>query len=1112
MIGGDVGNRFPVPKEDYDRFVDMYFKSSVHREITREDFAEKQFLLLCRMLALKSESMFQRQDEVRMLFGTKDDRVLSVIFNWMIKPVSDVLPSSLEEIRALDVEQVRELLVSLPISQSRLNGMLDVYDFTLFLLSDHILWNETIARRILEGGFITLNPAARIALERLGFPSIDFISDETIGRYRSLLKNFDSVSVNAKVIECVIQRVLDAIRIQALATADYDKKGTDVIIKFDLVKSITFPEELSCEDKRVVHMLLENLPHPRRLHVYEMKVSGGNTYDVLVKFMDRETGQIKDGGLNVFKRTSDDLKGFISRLNTHFGISGKKWLNPNLIREVLDFHKFFGIHPTGCQRDRLRCLFKATEKEGLVRERLAGKALVEFMEESIQDDIIEQILSFLDTMILLTDLAAIEEFMRSGKVFQLDFTSLENYTGQAVEVKSRMIPVQRYSHMREWLLLGPPLLNHGNNSLEFGFDLYDQNGRKVPLDANPFKFSGEEIQEMFEQPQFMEAMREIFESYKNRQVSRLMDLGRNRKREMAHLSSLLRRLKNNRVSHYFTPRENGIFPFLDELPEVAQNYLKQKLLERLTNGETGIVSELSGRPIRITKGIIGTGDEFFFRGINKLFGNRLLLPVSYGEVVITSRQGWNLGTMVEATPIICNLSSVPSIIKARFFHDGYKWFPHSNGIRIMKMSKGKRLDLNHLVDLITKREIKGFIGEVFTLKYPVTEKSTYSFRQPSGLVEISVDRQIVFVNGHEFVIIGTLVDISRPIKDIRNTANIYTISGVWKQPSQSGSKSRFYWQAALETLEKNLPDMVMHYNEMVYLADLKSKIGTFLTPLLDILDEKSRSAVETTAIEQANLVADKLKHGKKDQWPCNVTYTGRDGKVAWRYEMQTGKELPRRFRFELNENNMMAWYLDAVVRNPEMDVPLSIREEPECQEMLNALTLSDMGTRFRIADIILGLNLSDLSNEMRTKIFRNQDGLIRYLSLLERRGRTMTFEGLEKAKEAISNYWYAKDGGNLLRKKPRRPIDTEMLSMYLPLLVIPPNLVKGTSGVEIPIKLKYYEKNDYPFIPCAISQEDLNAFMQKHGVFQDHLLELQNLAIDFIHTFPSLEGEGFRKR
>ncbi len=1033
-----------------------------------ETLAERTFAELCcrlvDMVNRKGISSYLENQSLHLFLGTNDERVLRSFYDRVFKPVAEAIGGN--GVDTLDDEQLHRAFGSLSITASQLNGAMDLFDYLLLTIMTYLRWSDLLQNGSMNGGFISLNNSLGMDFCKLGLPKPlhDFHNDR-VGNTISPCNehhtpnsslapsNFSSPQdafsppnssptpnsthtpnsspmLNSSLTNPHHLQNMPPISVFALTAVSHDKKGHDVIIRVG-----------------------------KQIQVYEMKVAGGDVYDVLAKFMDRKNGQLLDMGMNALKRLPDDIKSFLARLNDHLP---SRPLDENSILDSLDFLTFLEGKPIKKQMDQIRNLLrkKDRQQEMELREKLAGSCLAKFLPSKKISDLI---LSFLDTVVMLNDLAAVEEFFHSGRVCMIDLTALEMPDKLIVDVKERRIPV--FWQKTEIILNRDiPLLHEKDGRLAFGLET------ACPHPDNPFLLTEQELAKIIGSEHFRNEMNRILTAYRQRRVSRLMEIGKDREREIKLLSLLLQR----NCQYYLCKREDGSIPLEDEFPQAGFNYLKQLILDRLKGGHFGIFSELQHQPFRITKGIIGTGDRFFFEAMDRLLKLKTLLTSSYDEVVITSRRGWKFKSSINTETVLHLFPLIPPKAKARVLYEGKRWIPTLSGIEITSQN-GDKLDLKLLAELAEKQQIQKLIEKIMRLDCKLSEKNPHTYRQPSGLVEIPITN--LWDPQNATTIHAIAVDLSRPLKDVRNIVTFHDYRNQWITPNQTGTKSRIYWKAALQTLLEN--QEINHYNEMVYLADQKSKIATFLTPILDLIDHESRKHVINTAKAHAKNVETLMKKTPNDKWPANVSYSGKDGQIKWNFKLQTNSE----FSFEINKYNAFAWYLDAIAHKKTKDAQLSIINTSQNQKIIQALTLSNtIQSSFKINDIILGYNTADITKQIKLAIVKNQEGIITYFNKIEKNARTMNLIQLENAKIAIENYWLDKNGKFNLKNKPRNPINMLALAKHLPLLAIPPNLLRGTSGIEIPIKLKYYPKNKYTFIPITASKKDIAIFMKKYKI------------------------------
>ncbi|RMG31449.1 MAG: hypothetical protein D6732_14885, partial [Methanobacteriota archaeon] len=360
-------------------------------------------------------------------------------------------------------------------------------------------------------------------------------------------------------------------------------------------------------------------------------------------------------------------------------------------------------------------------------------------------------------------------------------------------------------------------------------------------------------------------------------------------------------------------------------------------------------------------------------------------------------------------------------------------------------------------------------------KYVITDGVAYKFSNPSGMKEFPIQNLKIQRGSNEERVYGIFLDIERPYssKNVYKT-DLFDLASLWTSNAMGNTNGATKWLKSIENLEEvfegDPKGLIKIYNEMVYFSDSKTKIGAFIRPLWDMMNEVSKIEVMRIAKKHATDIAERLKNGylpKTDSWPCDVAFTGSHTELEkWNKKIKSGQELPTDFNFQVNEQNVMLWYLDYIMHNPNKQIDLTIIDEPKIHEMIKILTLNrNRDVTFKLSEIIVYHRQDKYTKEIKHLLFENQEGIVRYFGMLERKARTVTADTGEIFETAIKNL-KNKSGSSYT------PFDDEsgLLPRYLASQVIPPNIVKTPSGKYVYF-LGKNERNS-PFLPFIANVEE----------------------------------------
>ncbi len=359
----------------------------------------------------------------------------------------------------------------------------------------------------------------------------------------------------------------------------------------------------------------------------------------------------------------------------------------------------------------------------------------------------------------------------------------------------------------------------------------------------------------------------------------------------------------------------------------------------------------------------------------------------------------------------------------------------------------------------------------------------------------------------EKIINGIFLDIQRPYSETGiYKANMFDFSTKWVSNDIGNSNAQTNWLKALENLDEmfqdNIGKLAKTYNEMVYFSDKKARIGAFINPIWDMLDEPSKTEVMRIAKEHADEVSNQLKNGclpNPDSWPCNIAYTGYHLSVGnWDKKIRSGNELPSNFRFEVKEENVMLWYLDYIMHNPNRQVDLNIVNSPENVQLVKILTLNPNRDRtFKLSEVIVYHRQDKYTQAIKQLIYENQEGIARFLGILEQKARTVNADAVKIFERAFSNLKY-------YSKPTFFPFsDAEgLLPKHMASHVIPPNAVKTPSGNYV-----FFEgiSENHAYIPSIIDQEEYDRILQILQI-EDAAEIYKNLKRQLTNTYNDIDS------
>ncbi|RMG28167.1 MAG: hypothetical protein D6732_19145 [Methanobacteriota archaeon] len=325
--------------------------------------------------------------------------------------------------------------------------------------------------------------------------------------------------------------------------------------------------------------------------------------------------------------------------------------------------------------------------------------------------------------------------------------------------------------------------------------------------------------------------------------------------------------------------------------------------------------------------------------------------------------------------------------------------------------------MKELANKVQNNKLEEFSEELQSVSKFTSLASSYSFRNPSKINQVIVQDLEIVVDGQKQVTNGIFPSLGRPILDSNSIGKMDLLKEVWSDKLTSNSP--FYWKSALETLSENSDlfseiDRIRNYNEMIYFADQKAKVATFLNPILEILEQQTKDEIFKIANEHAETVSAALKSCDTNLFPCNMVFefSGRASSPPKSFPIFYGTQLPDDFMFIVNENNVMAWYIDKIIRDQNLsEIPLKFKDSSENRKIIQALTMNDLNVdHFLIEDIVFGMRTTNLPQDILEKIIKFEEGTVRYFAMLEKKATIVTFETLEMSRKTIKDYFVTRQG------------------------------------------------------------------------------------------------------
>ena len=1106
-----------IPKSRYSSFLKTIFDETTATDmiagtnlLKMEDLINKQFLVMAfsleRLVEGNGITALQNNKKIHKLLGTSDPDVISRFYSTAVKPISHALARegivSMDDIKKMKLNEVDDLLGNLEGSDNLIVNYRDRFDGLQSMLGLIINGKETIARQIAENShFIALNKEFLDDYSEFGIHSINAYSPATKQKLlekhsTAPLKSPNSLSNGS--VDAIILAYLVAFDIIAFAAAKPLNTGTDFIGKFDMshekIKGIIENvkekvPELNKDELDFIGKFLEGEKCKRRILVYEMKSINLNKeshYGAYRKFFSHGNGQMLDSASSFIARATEDYKTLISQAND---IMGSKYFDSSSIRQFLNFPQFFSRAPSYKQkREMINSFLKCKNKAvALLHDQLAGNKLKEAIASLSPDrreTLANKIAEFMDVHMYLVDVATVEEFLFSNRVMVLDLENIGN--GNVVlEVPSTKIPVIFENKYGTILLKNKQeILRNVNGETVFGFDLFDERGTTVRIQDNPFMFGQQHLLNILKSKK----LRNILLDMKNKlrtNPSRFFEPKHGYAEEINRINKFLETIDTIGPDHYLKP-------FNTEMPQTVTNFLKQKLQARLFgNDKYGIISQMTRMPFQTTKGIIASGDKKFLVALQRIIEFRYLKTTCYTDLVISYRKelpffGKSTKTTKQKNKLQYNVAqSMDDFAKAQLMYQNMRIRPSISRLIPKKSSQGILFNPIELQKALDKHQFEKFIDMIHNLKFNIRQGAAYKYRQPSQIIEVKI--QPLKLKNLE--INGTFLDLSRPLPSpTKPKTTISETFAIWAKNAFPKSASAEKWNAALETLKNiynpNSIEYAQNYNEMVYFADRKAMIGTFLIPIFQILDEHSKNKIRKIALQHAKYVENLLKtQNDKRKWPANTTFAGTRGGIgkSWNFPIKSGNELPNDFHFIINDNNAILWYLDAIAHQPSKSTKLNITHDEKNILMLKFITLTpNQGTTFKLDNIAIATNKNRYTKDQEKIIAENQEAIIRYFAILDKNARTLNLNAINNAKNALENHLSISFDNHQTQKLNELKHVNNKLFQHMAANVIPPNLIKIPNGNEIPFQITVYA-NRIDFLPLITDKKTLQIFMQIHN-------------------------------
>lgn len=995
--------------------------------------------------------------EIHRFFGTSNRKVLVNIYRSILAPIASAVKQVLMEgaFKELSDSQISSILEDLPIKPGKLNNAADRLEYIFSGIINTMIGRTIFFRQLLQGAR-TLNifehPHLLDDFSKIGIASLRGID---LATYEHIRKRFGT-SINKKHLDCIILAYSYGIRYRKSATLSQIKQGTDLLVKFDLTeieRILEFVQEqsnLTTKEYSAVKSVLLAEKEPRRTIMVEMKTAEGYPRNILKNLYDLHSFTGHGFGIDFLDSLPYDLKGTLDHWN--YDIPSLK-LEVNYPEKYLDFTPI-----SGKEADH----FGFPSLSQLKENRSLLSVLSQEFRKRIPDGFLEtHLLPFLETLYSTTAIAIIEEWLRSGSVIRINPTGFvkkgETTYFEANEVR---IEVTSTDANQCWIVLkrDKPPLRIENNKLVFGPDLVDCNGNIIA--DNPFKFSGQELENFLEQAQkkLKKKITKIKKGYPGKAILP--------SDQVFELESFIQKMGD--LEEIQSP---------EELPFGIRNLLVHQLKELLFRNRSFGLKEVH------IKSVKGYGNRHFCNVMSFLAENKLISPDTYDEFILTLNSSPNVrpknNIPIGTEEIYAFAELLPPDAKSALEID--QWTFKDKGQPIMRRNKLQPSQINEIADTDPKTlQIAANIDPEYGPLY---------FRKPVGLKSVYFPTKRIHLNSKIVTFTGSLFDLTR-FSIVPTDATLQDIATKWTNHTLVGTNAK-------DSFVKALIEAVGHQEthnaamELVYFGDTKTAIGAFLAPLFYLLDTPSKLKVTTIANKRAIEITQKLKNGI-------LVRTCKRGKL------EVSSTQYKKFRkFKVNHQNALLWYIDAIMDNPSLETKLRIKEEPD---VLAALTfdpsrIANAGTPFRITEIVIVKKLKQGPTHAK-KLLLLQKGIITYQLMLLKNARSISKQNIQQVRTAFTKLRTSKD-------KPYR--FSEKTLQVAPKMITPSNVIKAPSGQLISFTKKFtpyyfaFDKN-YPRkggikLPNTTADEILAALfldkkeLQKHLNFplEDFLKEIRKL-------------------
>ncbi len=693
-----------LPKSKYESYLKTLFDDAQVSNILggttilkMEDLVKKQFLVMSysiqQIVESKGVSSLVSNKKIQKLLGTANPDVIDNFYTVMVKPMAEAMNlkeiASLDDLKRADIPQADQILDNLVIDADILRSNLDNYDFIQSMIGLVINGKETVMRQIAENAnFMFLHRDFVDDFSEIGIHSINTYSPTTKKKVMDQIFNgeeFPDTLISDQVMDGILEAYRKGFTTEVLVNAKLENTGTDVITRMDLSPSkigsildevkTSYPD-LTQGDLELVRKFLDKEPNPRRIQIYEMKVyhtSNKRTLEhVYKKFFSRRDNyySMLDGGKSFLDRTFYDYRSMVSQLN---GVIGSKYFDYKQFKQIIDFEGYFNaksITSINDKRDFVQRFLQNDMGEKLdlmlgdgKNLGLAGSQMKNLLESLIDSadpndinilrEIINRLSSFVDTHFYLSDVATVEEFLLTNRVFVVDYSKIHQSKDIATQVSQITIPVRFSSSEIEVgeiiLEAGQSLFRsspvpEGGTDLIFGFDLTDANGNLISPSNNPFAFDSLELANILSSEEFLTEMDKVEGMLGQRGITRFFSPQTGIREERNKIFEFTCEIREMETAEIL----NSLDEIVQHLPETAFNFLMHKLQNRLFgsgNDGIGMISRLTGDTFEVTKGIIGAGDVEFVKVLERIMDYKYLKSSTYNDLVISYREPRSFGAL-----------------------------------------------------------------------------------------------------------------------------------------------------------------------------------------------------------------------------------------------------------------------------------------------------------------------------------------------------------------------------------------------------------------------------------------------------------------------------------